>query len=90
MCKEKILDEDIFGDGIEELQNGDDSIEIFIRRDSVNIPRSRYDELLRAENTLEILCRLLSNESSYFTSSVVKMFRAVCGDRIPKETEEQE
>ena len=62
MCEEKVLDEDIFGEGIEELQNDDDSIEIVIHRDDVSIPRRKYDELIRAENTLEILCRLLSDE----------------------------
>lgn len=49
------------GEGYEELK---EDIKVMFRP-TISIPRDRYEELLKAETTLECLCRFLTVEKPY-------------------------
>ena len=67
-----------WGEGIEELKEGDIDI---ILRPTVKIPQERYEELVKAEATLEILCRVINQTKPYG----FKTLAAIAGKYIPAE-----
>ena len=70
---------DWVGEGIDELK---EDIKV-IFRPTISIPRDRYEELLKAETTLECLCRVLAIEKPYNA----KFFYAVAGEKyLPAST----
>lgn len=79
-CKkinESELKEDRYGwidEGIEELKEGDLDI---ILRPVVKVPQERYEELIKAETTLEILCRVLNLSKPYDFEN----YRAIAGEK---------
>lgn len=62
--------------GIEELKEGDLDI---VFRPIVKVPQERYEELIKAEATLEILGRVIAEKKPYELST----FKAVAGKYIP-------
>ena len=69
--------------GIEELKEGDLDI---ILRPTVKVPQERYEELIKAEATLEILGRVIKQTHPY----EIKTFKAIAGKYIPDDEEDDE
>lgn len=64
--------------GVEELKEGDLDI---VLRPIVKVPQKRYEELIKAEATLEILGRVIWQMKPY----EIKTYRAIAGKYIPDE-----
>lgn len=62
--------------GIEELKEGDLDI---VFRPIVKVPQERYEELIKAEATLEILGRVIAKTKPY----ELKTFKAIAEKYIP-------